>query len=222
MLALQIGVRDSTVALNERIKDRQLTDVEKRASEQDSNILGDREEVIVKEADAAIRLLEAEGSAIAFAEVFKQVRADMDTVTKRLRRTDSGKVTITIENDIIATLEEMIEALKQAQKQAQQQPPKPGQPKPPPPQGQPQDQKLIDMIAELKMIRAMQERVNKRTEVYGNEYKLEQTPTPTPDTPKSEREKIESIQKELKELGQRQEKISKVTGDIAKGKNKAN
>ena len=40
--------------------------------------------------------------------------------------------------------------------------------------GKPPDPKLIDMLAELKMIYAMQRRVNSRTEMYGKKYKGEQ------------------------------------------------
>jgi hypothetical protein len=215
MLALQIAVRDGTVSLDGVIQaneNKQPT----RADEQASNVLSDKEEEIVLEASGGLRLLEAEGSAVAFAEVFKQVRGDMITVAGRLRKTDTGKVTVTIENDIIDTLKEMIEALKKA-RQDNKNPPKPSQPG----QGQKVDPRLIDMLAELKMIRSMQLRVNARTKVYGEQYSGEQAPSPTTAPDAKEREKYERIQQELKDLGVRQQKISKVTGDIAKGKNEA-
>ncbi len=215
MLALQIAVRDGTVNLDAVIQandNKQPT----RADEQASNVLSDKEEEIVVEASGGLRLLEAEGSAVAFAEVFKQVRGDMVTVAGRLRKTDTGKVTVTIENDIIDTLKEMIEALKKA-RQDNKNPPKPSQPG----QGQKVDPRLIDLLAELKMIRSMQLRVNARTKVYGEQYEGEQAPPPAVAPNAKEREKYERIQSELKDLGVRQEKISKVTGDIAKGKNEA-
>jgi len=218
MLALQIIVRDGTVIVDKEMKAKPQTEVEQRASAQASNDLAIKEDEIVREANLAIRLIEAEGSAIAFAEVFKQVRGDMVTVASRLRKTDVAVVTQTIENDIIDTLQEMIAALKKARQdnQSKPKPSKPGQ------QGPPPDQKLIDLIAELKMIRSMQERVNKRTETYGREYKGEQAPAPATAKTDKEREQLEMVTKELKDLAARQEKISKVTGDIAKGKNKAN
>ena len=109
----------------------------------------------------------------------------------------------------------MIEALKKAQadnkKKSQQG--KSGQSGPPP------DQKLIDLLAELKMIRSMQKRVNSRTELYGKQYAGEQAPPPDKAGSETEREKYERIQTELKDLSKRQQKISKVTHDIATGKN---
>ena len=40
-----------------------------------SNKLGDKEDEIVREAHAALKLIKTEGSAVAFAEVFEQVLA---------------------------------------------------------------------------------------------------------------------------------------------------
>jgi hypothetical protein len=209
MLAMQIQVRDGTVALDKAEQNRE--------RQQHSNELSDREEEIIREASKAIGIIQGEGSAVAFAEVFLQVRGDMTNVATRLRKTDTGVVTQTIENDIIATLQEMIEALKKARKDNKNPPqPRTGQ------QGPPPDQRLIDMIAELKMIRSMQLRVNSRTEVYGKQYEGEQAPPPSTATELKDREHYEMIQRELRELGDRQLKIEKVTSDIAKGKNKAN
>src|SRR5579875_1773671 len=210
MLALQIGVRDDTVALDKVIKDNP-NGQPTRADQQASNVLSDREEEIVKEARAGLALLEAEGSAVAFAEVFSQVKGDMETVAVRLRKTDTGVVTVTIEDQIIDTLKEMIEALKKAQSDKKGQGSGGG--------GMQQPDRLLDLLAELKMIRSMQKRVNERTEVYGKQYAGEQAPPPETGSTPEERERYERIQSELKDLSKRQLKISKVTHDLATGKN---
>jgi hypothetical protein len=215
MLAMQIAVRNGTVDLDKVIKANPKGEPT-RADQQSSNVLSDNEDDIVKEATAGLRLLEAEGSAVAFAEVFQQVRGDMITVAGRLRKTDTGVVTVTIENQIIETLQEMADALKKAIADAKKSKGgKPGQSGPPP------DPKLIDLLAELKMIRSMQKRVNARTELYGVQYKGEQAPSVETGATEAEREKYERIQTELKDLSKRQQKISKVTHDIATGKNEA-
>jgi hypothetical protein len=84
---------------------------------------------------------------------------------------------------------------KQQQNQQQQQ------------SGQQGNQPLIDRIAELKMIRSMQIRVNSRTLTYGQQYSGEQANDP-------------DIHKELADLAQRQQKIFSITNDIYRGKNK--
>jgi len=220
MLSLQRQARDETVKVNDATKDMKLTEAQQREKEQKSNDLMLKEQEIIKEANMAIRLIEAEGSAIAFAEVFKQVRADMINVENRFRRTDVGEITIAIENDIISSLEEMIEALKKS-RQENQQPPKPMPPMPPMPQ-KPQDQKLLDQIAELKLIRSLQKRVNDRTELYAKKYSGEQAPVPAQAADNKGKEDAEAILKEMKDLSTNQEKIGKITRDIALGRNKTN
>ncbi|MFO0878927.1 MAG: hypothetical protein U0840_16415 [Gemmataceae bacterium] len=216
MLALQIEVRDGTVVLDREIEknaDRKATLLQSARS----NKLADKEDEIVREAHAALKLIKTEGSAVAFAEVFEQVSKDMEVVRGRLTRVDVAAVTQQVENDIIETLKEMIAALQKAQKEMKQQQGKPQPGK----SGGPQDQKLIDQIAELKMIYAMQKRVNNRTELYGKQYKGEQAPLPEEAGTPREREHLEMIQRELRDLSVRQDKIGKVTRDIATGKNEA-
>ncbi len=219
MLAMQIKVRDDTLVLDKAIKSN-ADGKPTRTDEQTGLSLSDNENKIVVMSEKAIEIIEAEGSAVAFAEVFKQVRTDMKHIEVRLRKTDAGTVTVVIENDVIASLEDMIEALKKARKENKEQkppPPKPGEPQGPKP---PQD--LINEIAELKMIRAMQVRVNNRTTVYGKQYNSEQLPPPPPGADKKDVELYQRIEGELRDLGARQTKIEKVTRDIATGKNKTN
>lgn len=213
MLAVQIEIRDATVLLDKEIQ----KNVEKRptlAQAARSNKLADDEDKLVREADQALKLIRTEGSAVAFAEVFEQVRKDMEVVRVRLSRTFVDVDTQNTENDIIETLKEMIAALQKAQKEAKQGKPSKGG-------GSPQDQKLIDQLAELKMIFAMQKRVNGRTETYGKKYTGEQAPLPESAKTPRDREHYELIIKELQDLAGRQQKIGKVTRDIATGKNEA-
>jgi len=203
MLAMQIQVYNGTKAVARAIEgnnDKKPT----RANTQDAIALSDEEKKIVFEASKAIEMLEAEGSAVAFHEVFQQVREDMKHVERRLGATDAGKVTQNIEEDIIDTLQEMIKALEKAKQDLQNKKPKDGDPKSQPPPNQ--DQKLLDKIAELKMIRAMQIRVNKRTEMYGREFEGE-----VPNDP--------NVQREIRNLAERQERIVDVTRKIASGDN---
>jgi hypothetical protein len=107
-----------------------------------------------------------------------------------------------LEEDIIAALEEMIEALQKAQKEMEEQQQQQQQQQ----QGK-QDRALIDQIAELKMIRALQLRVNKRTQRYaemieGQEQAVE------PDL-------VEAV----RELAEREQRIYKATRDIVVGRN---
>src|SRR5262249_44720726 len=201
MLQMQTAVMEDTVRLDKAIQQNSDRKPD-RTQEQDSLKLSDREEDIVREANRALQILATEGSAVAFAEVFTQVRDDMRTVSRRLGKVDVGHVTQATEQDIIAMLKEMIEALKRQQQKLQEQ-----KNQPPPPGGEPPPQNLIDILQELRMIRSMQIQVNNRTLVYGKQYPGEQAADA-------------DIVKELADLARRQQKIFQVTNDIARGKNK--
>mgnify|MGYP001587982647 CR=1 FL=1 len=204
MLAMQISVYNGTknvFAAVEKNPDKEPS----RENKQDSLKLSDQEGEIVVEARKAIEVLEAEGSAVAFPEVFQQVRDDMTHVQRRLGVSDVGIVTQTIEQDIIDSLKEMIEALKKAKADLDK-----NKNSPPSSGGPPPDQKLLELIQELKLIRSLQIRVNTRTTTYGRMYQAkegEQTSDP-------------GIRRELINLSERQERIFEVTNRLAKGDNK--
>jgi hypothetical protein len=104
--------------------------------------------------------------------------------------------------EIIRSLEEMIAALQKAQRDAQAGGGGGGG------GGGDEDQPLVDKIAELKMIRALQMRVNLRTQRYHKLLKdpeLEQADKP---------DVIEALQR----LGQREERIHETTRNIVVGK----
>lgn len=213
MLAIQTQVRDGTVNLDADINKSE----GKKATVSHAgraNKLADAEEVALKEADSILKVLEGEGSAVAFTEVFQQVRKDIQTVRDRLARTDTGKVTVTIENDVIETLKEMISALKKAQQENNSDlpPPHPG----PTGDGPERKKKLIELVAELKLLHAQQNRVNSRTSMYGRRFKGEQVPPPETGKSEYEKEKFETIRTELADLADRQQRLGKVTRELAK------
>jgi hypothetical protein len=204
MLAMQIdvlaGTENTAVAIGKNSDKKPDTGNKKSALR-----LSDEEKKIVAEADKCIGILEAEGSAVAFPEVFQQVRQDMRHVEKRLELTDVHEVTQTIEKDIIENLKEMIAALKNAEKELKDEKQKPSQGDGK--SGQPGDKKLLELIQELKMIRSLQKRVNDRTELYGRRYPGEQA---------GERQIIE----ELRNLSGRQYRIQEIVIRLSRGDNK--
>ncbi len=165
--------------------------------------LSRKEAEIAIEADKALAVLQEEGSAVAFPEAVIEIRDDMLTVRDRLAEAKIGEMTQGIEQDIITALEEMITALEKAQKDMQEQ-----QQRSPPGQGGGENETpLVDTISELKMIRALQMRVNRRTQRYAELTKTEQADQP---------ELIEA----LSGLADREQRIFKVTRDIVLGRNR--
>ena len=202
MLAWQIEVKSATVAIDVQVqkhpeKKPQPVDFQNAQKQED------KEGEIIGEADKAIQLLQSEGTAVAFPAVFEEVRKDMIRVKERLHDANVGKDTQDMEQDIIDALTHMRDALKKAQQELGKQPPgPPGQPN-----NDPQLQKLLDEIAELKMIRQLQVQVNDRTKRYGKRANdAEQADDP-------------QIKKELRDLGERQEKIEVMINNMVTKKN---
>lgn len=197
MLQMQREVYDGTVRLDK-------VPQADRAHSHDieAGRLSGKEADIVLEVDRALALMREDGTAVAFPEAVEQMREDMEQVVQRLSQAKVDRMTQGIEEDIIAALEEMIDALQKAQQdleQRQQQ----GQPQ----QGEPQDPPLVDILSELKMIRALQMRVNSRTERYSKLVEGEQA---TSD------DLIEALEK----LAERQERIFRITRDLQRERNR--
>ena len=196
MLQMQRAVHEGTQRLDKVAEPDRTHNHEIEASR-----LGRKEAEIVVEADKALTLLHDDGTAVAFPEALEQARDDMEQVVRRLDRAEVGPLTQSIEEEIIAALEEMIEALSKAKQDAEE---RKLQPVPP---GPPQDQPLVDLLAEIKMIRAMQMRVNRRTERYAKLIEGEQAERP-------------DLLEALDRLAERQARIHQITRDLEMGKNR--
>jgi hypothetical protein len=204
MLELELLVQQATITLDKVPAAKRSRQFTVRTSK-----LSLDQRKIVMEVDKALALLREEGSSVAFPESVEQVRSDMLIVAGRISESKVGAITQAVEEDIVAALQEMIEALQKAQQEAEErrnQPPPPGSGG-----GDPADNPLVDKIAELKMIRALQMRVNRRTTTFAELLSdLEDAVGQATD---------DDIIESLQELGARQKRIHKVTSDIVLGKN---
>jgi hypothetical protein len=174
-----------------------------RDNEVEAGRLSRKQAENVAEADRALAILREEGSAVALPEAVGNLRDDMEEIVVRLAQLKVGELTQTTEADVIAALEEIIGTLQQAQKDLEKNKQRPQQPMQP---GDPQEPPLVDQIAELKMIRALQLRVNKRTQRYAELTETEQADKP-------------DLVKALQRLAEREQRVHKVTRDIVVGRN---
>ena len=125
--------------------------------------LSRNEQQIVRDADRALILLREDGTSVAFPEAIEQARHDMQTIAGRLTRLQTSLITQGLEEDVIASLEETLAAMQRALQELREQQARGGQGQ----GGEPGEQPLVAKIAELRMIRALQSRVNQRTKRYG-------------------------------------------------------
>lgn len=114
---------------------------------------------VAADAAKALTLLRDDGSAVAIPQALEQVRDDAADAAARLERAGADATTRGIIGDVVTGLEEVLAALEKAQSEpaARQAGPAGGR------AAQPGEQPLVDRLAELKMIRALQVRVNART-----------------------------------------------------------
>lgn len=202
MAQMQGKVLDDTktlAAVPEAQRDRQ---IDLRAG----NLAFD-EKKIVLEADRAMLLLREEGSSVAFPEVMAQVRSDMQRVAERLTATKIDVVTVGIQEDVLAALEEMIAALQQAQRDLEKQQQQQQQQGEQQGGGEQGEQPLVEQIAELKLIRTMETRIKSTTERYAE--LIGQEPAGSSD-----------VLPLLRDLSERQSNLYRVTRDLVLKRNK--
>jgi hypothetical protein len=167
-----------------------------------SRDLSQQQQRNVLAAEQALSLLKEEGSSVAFPEAVDQMKSNMQSVADRLGRGDTAATTQLIERMIVESLDEMILSLQKElekmrdQQQQQQQQQQSGQ----------QDQPLVDQLAELKMIRSLQNQINRLTKQIGLDVAGEQA---------TEAESRALLQ----DLSNRQERIQEATYDLSTGRN---
>jgi RNA polymerase sigma factor (sigma-70 family) len=122
---------------------------------------------------------------------------EMEAIKDRLGMAAAGKKTQKMQQDLLDHLDTIIKEGETKLKDRE-------------------DAKLSERLAELKLIRSMQKRVNVRTEVFGKEYQGEQVPPPDTAKGAAEKELFETLRRELKEISIRQEQIHKITQELGK------
>jgi hypothetical protein len=162
------------------------------------------EREIVLEAEKALSLLKEEGSSVAFPEAIEQMRDNMVSVGDRLNKGDTGSTTQVIEELIVETLDEMILAMQQEMERKKDQNQQQQQQKQ---QQQDDQQALINELAELKMIRSLQNQINRLTRQIGRELDGEQASDP-------------DLRKMTDDLSRRQKRLQDATYDLSTGKNR--
>ncbi|MFM8634380.1 MAG: hypothetical protein ACKOEX_06155 [Planctomycetia bacterium] len=121
--------------------------------------LGREQAAVASDASKALAVVRDDGSAVAIPQALEQVRDDAMQAAGRLTRGDVGGTTRGIMQDVVSSLEEMLAALEKAQRDQQDKKQNSSGGRP----AEPGEQPLVDKLAELKMIRSLQMRVNTRT-----------------------------------------------------------
>lgn len=165
--------------------------------------MGREQEAVTAEAARALALVRDDGSAVAVPEALRQIHDDCVQAASRLARGDIAADTVGIVKDIVAGLEELLAALEKSRREQEerQQPGAEGR------SAEPGEQPLVDNLAELKMLRSLQFRVNTRTRRFAQ--LLEDG---------AERATEPDLLEALARLAERQRAIERAARDIVTGR----
>ncbi|MEM6364792.1 MAG: hypothetical protein AAF745_10220, partial [Planctomycetota bacterium] len=205
MAKMQSDVLDQTTQLAQTPSSQRT-----RATLLKAGDLAFEEQKITLEADRAMLVLKGEGSSVAFPEVISQVRDDTRRVATRLGQAKIDGITQGIQSDVLAALEEMIAALQKAQRDREKK-------KQQAQQGQPQssgqrEEPLVESIAELKLIRTMQKRIQGTTKRYGKILDSDDSADRAEDPG--------DVLPLLQDLSLRQDRLYRITRDLVTKRNK--
>ena len=199
MLDLQREVREQSERLSNLTGESR-----DRTLEIQANKLSIEQTKVVMEGQRALLLLQDEGSSTAFPEALQQVNSDAQTVAKRLTEGNVSSGTLAIEDEIVGALEEMLESLKQVQKKRDEK--KKQQQSQQQQSGGEQEEPLVDSISELKLLKTLQLRVNRRTQSLAKQTNNQEDAIGQVADP--------NLRGELEGLADRQQKIHEVIREI--------
>ena len=153
MLAQQTQIFDETVDLAQRPVSEWLDTMFARSRE-----VAQQQTELQTECDQTLGLLREDGTSVAIVLSVEDIATDMVNVAGRLRESKVGALTQTLETDIIEALRELIAATQREMQEMksgeQQQSAQSGQQSSPP---------LVQLLAEIKVLRSLQLRLNRRT-----------------------------------------------------------
>jgi hypothetical protein len=170
--------------------------------------LGADQQSVIDDADSALLLLREDGTAQAMVESLLQARFDMTETKKRLEQTSLDTVTLHTEEAIIDALQEMLDAVRSAMAEARERQENTENQQPQQQSGE-AEEPLIQLLAELRMIRSMQRRVNERTARYDGEIKQVLT------KPEAD---LSPFKRAVEELARQQNRISRILHELKIGK----
>jgi RNA polymerase sigma factor (sigma-70 family) len=148
--------------------------------------------IIVAETEAP---REKAGTAVPiFGEHLNVIARQMNVIKDRLNNASGGKQTQKLQKEVLDHIDELVKGLDRIEDKTQI---------------------VKDLLAEMKLIAAMQKRVNTRTELQSSQYQGEQVPAVELAKTPQEREQFEALRLELKQLAARQEQLAKLTKDLA-------
>lgn len=158
--------------------------------------LSGKQKEIITELEKTLLVLAEEGTSRSIPGTLFHLKLDMLEVAAELADANLSKSVIDLQREILDVLSELVEAVQK--ERSEQNALKQGSP--PANTGQPQRRPLVQKIAELKIIRQLQVRINKRHQSYAKSLKENISP-----------ESIRSLEDKTRKLAVRQKQLETLT-----------
>ena len=148
--------------------------------------------------DDVLDVLSEDGTTLVFPEIVVELKADLEQTGELLDNLQTGDSTRMIQKDIEDTVSEVLAALEEAAKKPPPPSPNKGREK----KNQNSSAPLLAKSAELKMVRALQLRINRRTSRF--------------DTSRKSVDLSSEARSQLREIGRKQKEVEKLLRKIAR------
>lgn len=193
MLAIETQIKEGTDGLAATPQKDWLDQYYGRCRE-----LAQQQAEIAAECAQTVNLLKEDGTSVSILMAVEDIESDMNSVSGWLQESKVGELTQSVQSDIIDSLKQLIETtqkemqeMKEQQSQEQQ-------------QQQGQQQPLVELMAEIRMLRNLQLQVNRRTRQVDGLLKS----APEKDLP--------ALQKQIHDLAVRQRRLIESARELAK------
>ena len=155
MLSMQTQIYDDTVDLSSTPVDEWLDTMFARSRE-----VAQQQAELQVECERTLGLLKEDGTSVSIVLAVENISNDMQTIAVRLRQSKVGTLTQRLEADNIEALKELIEATQREMQEMHdhESPPQQAQ------SGNQQKPPLVQLMAEIKILRSLQLRINRRTQ----------------------------------------------------------
>lgn len=154
---------------------------------------------LARECSRTVVLLREDGSATAVLLAVEDIEKDMNSVSEWLQSADVSELTLSVQQDIIESLRQLIETTQKELKNMQEsnRPAQPSQP------GS-QQQRLVELMAEIRVLRNLQMQVNRRTKQVDGLV------------PNADANSLPRLQQQIRDLADRQQRLLETAKELAK------
>ena len=196
MLLLETQIHEGTLALAATPQKDWLDLSYSRCRE-----LAQQQTELARECTQTVTLLREDGSSVAILLAVEDIEADMQSVSGWLQKSNVTELTQSVQKDILEALKQLIETTQKEMQDMKNQNRKQSTQSQ---QGAQKQSRLVELMAEIKVLKNMQLQVNRRTKQVDELI------------PNAEASKRDSLLKQIQELSARQQKLIETTKELAK------